>query len=113
MPGKGTRVCSVYVRVPEELLEVSVRGVLVSRESFLELSAWSRSPKTFSPALRCSGREALPCGETPPVFLVGCSRGIRRWSKNGAKGKEIIVKPDAEDQEEKLGLGGDWLHDSL
>lgn len=43
MTGKGTGVWSVYVRVPEKLLKY-LCGVLVSRESLLELSTSSRFP---------------------------------------------------------------------
>lgn len=39
------------------------------------------------------------------MFLVGWSSDIARLSKNGVKGKDIVMKPDAEDQEEGLGLG--------
>lgn len=63
------------------------------------------------PGFRPRGREALPRGTAPPVLLVGCSRGITLWSKNGARGKESVVKADAEEQEERLSVWGDWLCD--
>lgn len=67
--------------------------------------------KELLPGFRPRRREALPRGTAPPVLLVGCSRSIVLWSKNGAKGKESVMKADADEQEERLSVWGDCLYD--